>query len=1068
MSPQSSTMESQSQSQTEYRRLLLPNRHKLSGDLYKVISSEANTNSGRTFILQRDLSREAQSELFNTMSTKTAPSSLDDAIRNGYLVLDPLKGDRVFVWDVNNIEGGEVLLTWGVNPSQLSPEDRKEMEEVRELLLGDEDKIDDQKPRKEDGQYRGGIAFERSDHAICVFPGNRAYFCSLSVQQQKTMIAPGAGNKRPPQPPLDPHIAMKSKLVKVGGKATARGLDLLEPALRDEFKLQADLSNLPLIGHSGNTINPSMQLNVSPAVDPGSQLKLSAALGQFGGIHIDGKDSSTAPTALTSLTKPHPDVPTDIFCIVDMGIAWIFREFSTVFFSGLHLHTGIQLKYNAIRTDPSPYTRLNLVGYPPSSALDKPGALAFAALPNGKCLEIGYDMRDPRRDPLTRRFLYDEPDPIDSQRPCEQATMTHDGGLLLDRQAYLDHLARNFIQLLAGFGSQVPPEYGFMFDRDLILSAFSILDEGGARIYANPWPLGPGWLGSDVGASDTVVGSTPIPGSDTSTERHPTGELEIHEGSLDSIRSQVPYNNPERIRGILRCEHMAHEKAKTIPICAMVDERHVNTGVIIGPVPSQRRATLDQARRQYLSGILDGDTIQITATSQAGHPTSTNSSVHSGLSDTHSTVPLKRKRTDLHDDGTPANHKKRHPKKTSSNRKRKGKDKQVIVHPIGSDEMEIPWVDVSSTIGDNILEGLELKALNTYSLFLAQDDLPCPADDLSVDKVCKVLQDPQKSSTLPHLLAVSKYMQKLSSHSKIGNTHIRSIEAMSLLSNMVLWEWVEHITKEPPSWLMKLWNQVSTCLATPLIPYKLEAAQFLTELKELQVPDYSFPSRQHSFSSFDKGEIVDKVVDILSFWLQFPNRSQYQPQAWFVRHIISYIGVEAVLLPCVSWAAGHLNTYVLGRGIHCKIKRQDLDLWASSQLCRQPVTRSCTLEHDVVLATATTVVTSVPSLGSPLSAFTVTKPQIISRTEIQNLLDLYYLTDPLLKNPDLSLTLPHGSSSTYGWKSLLKVIQGDPDQLLLFRDLATSRKHILKDNSPFSPPNLVTVTGFFKDSLRFA
>lgn len=57
------------------------------------------------------------------------------------------------------------------------------------------------------------------------------------------------------------------------------------------------------------------------------------------------------------------------------------EEFSTLFFSGLHMHGGGLAQYDPIRTDNTLYTRITAILYPPQAVLSGHLALAFAAMP---------------------------------------------------------------------------------------------------------------------------------------------------------------------------------------------------------------------------------------------------------------------------------------------------------------------------------------------------------------------------------------------------------------------------------------------------------------------------------------------------------------------------------------------------------------------------------------------------------------------------------------------------------------------------------------------------------------
>lgn len=175
---------------------------------------------------------------------------------------------------------------------------------------------------------------------------------------------------------------------------------------------QADLTNMPHIGVDDNVAYSSLQLNIASAVSNGSSkcfrhvegkanlysdVRLTKSLGKYGGSHIDAADSESVPTAMTILSRPHPDIEEEYFYMLDCGIAWAMEEFSTVYFSGLHFHGGSQPVYrDGPRQDPQTnFYRLTLIAYPPSLILDGKDAVAFAALPSNQMLRIGTEMRNP-------------------------------------------------------------------------------------------------------------------------------------------------------------------------------------------------------------------------------------------------------------------------------------------------------------------------------------------------------------------------------------------------------------------------------------------------------------------------------------------------------------------------------------------------------------------------------------------------------------------------------------------------------------------------------------------------
>jgi hypothetical protein len=103
---------------------------------------------------------------------------------------------------------------------------------------------------------------------------------------------------------------------------------------------------------------------------------------------------------MTCLTPPHPDVPGDIFFIMDFGIALVVNEFDTVYFCGLRFHGGAQPRYKeGTRMDVRVHTRITLIAYPPATFFDIPASTAFGSLPgilgsNSYYMRIFKEMKD--------------------------------------------------------------------------------------------------------------------------------------------------------------------------------------------------------------------------------------------------------------------------------------------------------------------------------------------------------------------------------------------------------------------------------------------------------------------------------------------------------------------------------------------------------------------------------------------------------------------------------------------------------------------------------------------------
>jgi hypothetical protein len=271
------------------------------------------------------------------------------------------------------------------------------MRQVREDILGPENLITPEKASyDEHGDITGGIAIERSDRAHPSERKSRVLQLSL-VQQYGSTTCPASQVKSTGLVP-EPDEVLRSKVIRCASKAIAEGMAKGPPGLVECLETQAELSNIPRIGTDTNVSHPSFQLNITTAVeqetirDGDTGIK---SLGKFGGAHLDGNDTSGTPTAMTVLSQDYDGVEDDVFYILDFGIGWVLEPVSIIYFSGLHYHGGCQPVYKPDREDKDfVYYRLTLIAYPPDDILSGKDAVAFANLPNGQPLKVGWDYRD--------------------------------------------------------------------------------------------------------------------------------------------------------------------------------------------------------------------------------------------------------------------------------------------------------------------------------------------------------------------------------------------------------------------------------------------------------------------------------------------------------------------------------------------------------------------------------------------------------------------------------------------------------------------------------------------------
>ncbi|TFK62887.1 hypothetical protein BDN72DRAFT_902867 [Pluteus cervinus] len=1032
-----------------------------------------NKKHGRIFILYQDFSQQATARLFRKAANWAPPQNETERIKRGYPGVDPSRGDLVFVRNMqgDGREESDILKVWSICKEDFKPEERPDFNKLRTDLLGPSEQIGLHRPAKIDGVYEGGIEFERSDDAISIVEEGRAYFVSASVQSQVTLLAPSVGNKRLGDTSNDLHRPINRRLINVGAASSVLGMGKAPPHVKKALHYQSELTNLPHIGHDHNHCQPTYQLNVAAGTSAESAERLTASLGQFGGTHIDKLDSTTAPTAMTVLSEERTDIQPEYFYILELGIAIKMTPSCTIFFSGLHFHGGAQPKFKAGVVNPPPYYRLTLIMYPPSSALDTPGALAFAGLPPKRAvLNVSTEMRDPRLDPPTFRFLHAGTQRA-TERPCTQATFIYDGADLMTRRSYLNHLSRCINQIIAQLISQAPPEFMCQWDKDMLIQAFSLVDEKGSRIWADKWPLGPGWSYKPPASCDPTGGSTPVPTTRPSTAPPPEPTSDPPSNTTSAIpppntTPPVPYDNPERMAAIREWANHVDGSGKEFAVSALCDRREAGTNRIIGALPFRRQAAIERARQGDGNPETDIDMDgplqnaeeegQGRSTERRGKdkaPGTKGFSKPKGKKQSHKkdkkaegTSAQKRKRQGAEDLGHP------NPKRIKRNHK-KGKEAVPEELVLGTESQALQKTS-------SLTEALQIERLRVLEGMLNREPIP-PSASTPLTAALAHLSCPNDATPhLPDVTVIAQSVRSLWTNLNVGNTSRRIQEAVMYFLNMKLWEWLDWILDASPDWLSRLYADLGCLMFVTSKEHVIYARDYVPGM-ESDNAQFTLPvgGARSCFDLIDAAKLNDKLADILAVWLGFPDRADWQHCAWFSRQIITHIGVEGLILPPVILAASHLNTYVLGQGRNVKVTRPRIEQWAIENLSNHAITLPTTLERSCLERMFERIKLAHPDCAQLL--LSGASPRNHQKEVAADLLTLFEIMEPLAANPDLPIHLGHPSSRGYRLRKLLKDVQKHSDKKLAFRDKAASRRRVLETPGPFSPVYLRTRAGFF-------
>ncbi|KAL0570958.1 hypothetical protein V5O48_010998 [Marasmius crinis-equi] len=573
-------------------------------------------------------------------STMKAPVTEKDRRSQGFLELETNGNDFVFARNKKGSgkEIDDVMKSWSICMSDYTIKERQYLLELRNDILGADKEITACKPTKRGGQYLGGTRFERHWRAANLSGSPRAYPIGVTNQVQRSLEGPSKGSKRIGQP-LDENGLLRYRLLKGGAMCVRKGLTKGPQELVQLLDDRSEFVNSARLGEDFNALCTAAQINIAAmacdeareraqrGVDEGSvhtragtkrkrdeeedeleedsdeeddyehsdqdidgeteadwkRRKLNdgsiKSLGKFGSNHADHGDSPAGPTACINLTRPHPDVDQEWFYVFDLGIAWQLEELCTIYFSGLHYHSGCETRYRtndrAQRKDLRPYHRLTLIMYPSTGELEGTSATALAALPldtRNRLLTVAVEMRNSS-----------ESHHPSNSSSCNSASYIADGLSLQEPRSYLNHTARDILSLAIWLVNQAPPEAALRIDRDKFLESFSMrIDD--ERIAAKQWQLGPGWFGKDV-----EIG-----------RRYERLPADINLAELKRLRNsdhptEIPYGNKRRIQHIERWNRHIERSSASIPLCVATAGRDPESGPS-GSRTARKKTTNDSRR----------------------------------------------------------------------------------------------------------------------------------------------------------------------------------------------------------------------------------------------------------------------------------------------------------------------------------------------------------------------------------------------------------------------------------------------------------------------------------------
>ncbi|KAH8109531.1 hypothetical protein DFH11DRAFT_1548160 [Phellopilus nigrolimitatus] len=245
-------------------------------------------------------------------------------------------------------------------------------------------------------------------------------------------------------------------------------------------KAQADIQNVPLIGHRWNEgFWTATQLNIAGAVPFRSGEGL-ACLERAGNVHGDSHDHASSMSALLNMSSLSDAVHPGNFFLTELGVYFRLVNHSVVCFSGLHRHaSSAPQPYEPIpETDLKKSVRLTVICYPVHSVKEGRANARLALSAPRIGIELGPTIQSVSNWTSDKTLL----------------TFVGDSEAVMDTPSLHTYLARSIYKLVSCICRQLPEHQALRVDPGRLISSFFTQSDHATRDYLPPWlyaPKGP-------------------------------------------------------------------------------------------------------------------------------------------------------------------------------------------------------------------------------------------------------------------------------------------------------------------------------------------------------------------------------------------------------------------------------------------------------------------------------------------------------------------------------------------------------------------------------------------------
>ncbi|KAG2008884.1 hypothetical protein CC2G_014268 [Coprinopsis cinerea AmutBmut pab1-1] len=1018
-------------------------------------------------------------KVLNRAITTKYPDTLAEAIAEGYFIVKARDEPR-FLW--RNMDGdqdpmNDVLVLWTKAGDKHDANTIELLKDVRDRVHGDLGSATPDKPTFDPvtKTYSGGLAFERDAAAVPLQEMKRAYPLTISHQFARDMDAPHKARKTNGKP-LDDHGLLVRDIVRAGVLAGIEGLEEGSQELSEALRTRSEYLNTPRVGDYRNAYFPAVQLNISTAVSADDVTSLHDALGQFGGNHVDCGDSAGGITAMTNLSFPHPDVAPEITYCADYKIGIIMLEFDTDMFNGLHCHGAVISRYTDHRTDPRDYFRNMVICYSPSKSFDIPGSSAQGSLPTAigkeRVWQIASEMKDWG---IVSAF---------AKHASGQASFGIDGEAGLTGEAHFEHFVHAMLQFNAFIVNQFPPHYLMRIDKDKFLSAFTFVNSEGVRVGSKPWPLGPGWSGTD-----TAIGTK----YEQDIRALPTDQLlRLH--NSDSL-SESRYGNTLVADHIANWNRHLKSQSATIPLCVASDLSGVKD---FEPNPSLRRNVAKTIRKSVAAA---STAVDAPSTSKIVDGKKTMGGERSTKGKEHSSRGKNRKRSSRgsgEDSGGDQDEGRRDSKRnTGADVRGKGKGKgkrradwdgyttsDAEYDAVSCEDEPLPRRS-KRNLGGDTRTASTIHDVGVYGQQSEEEvawrEVDGPQDGaVVVARICNprlvartntdisrcIQEAKDERNTLPianellsdlcRLLTDNDILGVWRVHSQLGAKQ-RSLEISSichrglcLTVNMVSWQWLRHAIGEAytafrnkeDTWLGPLIDRLDTFVLNPKKGMELRAKDLVPSMSQSDKTYVLEPLKRRVFITDTLEDYILLMEPILLAWFEFPQSPTNRVRASLCEVVVDELGIWGLFLPEMWAICRDIRSITAGQT--GRFPSHKVDLWIQNFRTAFRAT------------SASRVKTAIEEFGGALETYS-----------------LGYLSEKNLEQVRAS-AVRNGTSSNisevpftscdieddHKGDAIIKYVQhviDNGDKKLPFRDLAPSRRRILEGDGDYAIAGIVSM-----------